>query len=415
MTDDKSGKVKITLKGVSAIAEVKRVANQFEATRLAYLNSPAMRALEEQSRRWEELMAPMMGQVAASQAAFNASVKMANIDRIAAGVMAQYSATENLANRMRLSLPETGALAQQYAELFRNPMQEDLVRISSAMKMATSTAPYQAHFDELRRIMENIHKPWVKNNSEITSFHGLAGLASIGKALRESVHPFEKMATHLLRDELGDWRHARSWSIADDPIQRADYYVQQGLNTELIDYPLGSFDEVLSATQIQPIETVPAVPKYNLSSEALLEAGDAPPHMIEAFRILFSLENSLRRFIDEVMTRQFGSDWVKHRIPSDLKESWNEKRTKGLDSNEQEHPLICYADFTDYEKIIVRKDNWNDVFKAVFRNKESVAESLRRLYPLRNPTMHSRIIIPDDMLYLRSETRRILKAIKKYG
>jgi hypothetical protein len=72
---------------------------------------------------------------------------------------------------------------------------------------------------------------------------------------------------------------------------------------------------------------------------------------------------------------------------------------------------IAYADFTDYEPIISRKDNWNDVFKLVFNQPESLRESLQRLYPVRLATMHARLITQDDQLLLYIETKRILKAI----
>jgi len=277
-----------------------------------------------------------------------------------------------------------------------------------------SLSPYQAHFDELRRVVEGIHSPWVNGESAFASVHGLADLTSIGKALRESSHPFEKMATHLLRDQLGDWRHVHSWTVIDDPIQRSDFYLHQGLNPNLTDYPSDALDEALDATGIQPAEIKPVIPFYQLPSEIEPDIDEPPIHMVAAYKTIWSFESRIRRFIDQIMTKRYGPNWTKHRVPGDMKKDWGEKRTKALDSGEPERPLICYADFTHYEAVIVRKDNWEEVFKAVFRNKESVTESLRRLYPMRVPTMHSRIIISDDMLYLMAETRRLLTAIENY-
>ena len=87
------------------------------------------------------------------------------------------------------------------------------------------------------------------------------------------------------------------------------------------------------------------------------------------------------------------------------------KQDKAREHGVEVRPLLEYADFTDYEIIIVRKDNWTNVFKPVFRRKESVAESLRRLYPIRLSTMHARLLSLDDELYLRAEVTRVLKAI----
>lgn len=74
-------------------------------------------------------------------------------------------------------------------------------------------------------------------------------------------------------------------------------------------------------------------------------------------------------------------------------------------------PLIAYADFTDYERILVRADNWKAAFEAVFHRKEALRESLQRLYPIRLCTMHARLISQDDELYLYVEVKRLLKAM----
>ena len=82
-----------------------------------------------------------------------------------------------------------------------------------------------------------------------------------------------------------------------------------------------------------------------------------------------------------------------------------------MENGDREWPLIAYADFTDYERIIVRNDNWNAVFKQTFRRKEFVRESFQRLYPIRLSTMHARVITQEDLLYLLVETKRLLTAM----
>ncbi|MEX0805198.1 MAG: hypothetical protein WD688_18030 [Candidatus Binatia bacterium] len=73
--------------------------------------------------------------------------------------------------------------------------------------------------------------------------------------------------------------------------------------------------------------------------------------------------------------------------------------------------MIAYADFTDYERVICRGDNWRDVFAPFFRRPESLRESLQRLYPIRLDTMHARFITQDDELLLYVETRRLMGII----
>jgi hypothetical protein len=94
-------------------------------------------------------------------------------------------------------------------------------------------------------------------------------------------------------------------------------------------------------------------------------------------------ETKLRRFIEEKMKAAFGPDWIKHQVPGDMLKAWRDKKQIAMDNGDRESPLIAYADFTDYVKIITRKDNWETVFKTIFRRKESVQESFQRLYPIR--------------------------------
>jgi hypothetical protein len=111
------------------------------------------------------------------------------------------------------------------------------------------------------------------------------------------------------------------------------------------------------------------------------------------------------------MKAAFGEHWIKHRVPGEMRKSWQDKRQKAQDNGGKNWSLIAYADFTDYETIITRNDNWSAVFKSVFDRPELVRESFQRLYPIRLCTMHARIITQDDELYLHVETMRLLKAI----
>jgi len=414
MTKEGNGKVKIVLKGASASAEAVRLSKKMESFRKSLINSPAMRAIEEQSKRWKELMS------SSGVAAMTGSLEMLKVGRIAEEAMANAHQLSSTASSIALNFQAMDLAAKRYAELYRSPFQGEFDKIAATARQVfearnAATTLYQAQFDEVRRMAESIHSPWLNSQNALASFQGIQCLSSIGKALREARHPFEKSATHLLRDQLGDWRHVHvSKRLALEPFQRSEFYFNQGLNPLLTDYPSTAFDEALDVTKIRPAEIKPGISSYQRPSEFEPDIDEPPIHMVEAYKIIYLFESRIRRFIDEIMTKRYGSNWAKHRVPGDMKNDWEEKRIKALDSGEPERPLICYADFTHYETVIVRKDNWEEVFKAVFRNKESVTESLRRLYPMRIPTMHTRIIISDDMLYLFAETQRILKAIDEY-
>ena len=126
---------------------------------------------------------------------------------------------------------------------------------------------------------------------------------------------------------------------------------------------------------------------------------------------LLRFETMLRRFIDERMTRDFGPNWTEKCLPDGMRDDWVDKRDRAQAKGEKPRPLIAYADFTDYEKIIRKKQNWNTTFKGVFQRGEFVTESFQRLYPIRLCTMHARLITADDELYLFVEVKRFLQVI----
>jgi hypothetical protein len=133
----------------------------------------------------------------------------------------------------------------------------------------------------------------------------------------------------------------------------------------------------------------------------------------EAHDLLLRLETQLRKFIDEAMTGAFGVDWHKRRLPNGLYEQWREKKLKAQQAGGKDWPLIAYADFSDYERVICKGDNWREVFAAFFVRGESLRESLQRLYLVRLDTMHARPITQDDELLLFVETQRLVRVIKK--
>jgi hypothetical protein len=96
-------------------------------------------------------------------------------------------------------------------------------------------------------------------------------------------------------------------------------------------------------------------------------------------------------------------------------DQWQEKKQAAEKGGAQVRPLIAYADFTDYERVICKGDNWRELFGAFFQRPETVRESFQRLYPIRLDTMHARPITQDDELLLYVETRRLVKVIVRNG
>ena len=193
---------------------------------------------------------------------------------------------------------------------------------------------------------------------------------------------------------------------------RTDFYTDLGFDVGLTDMPMPAFLEATAAADIrsEPPSLVesygPPVPSAaNLDEEAALARTN------QAHDWLQRLESQLRCFIDTEMTLAFGPDWPRHQLPNGKYKQWKDKKDKAVCPGAPAHPLVAYADFTDYALIITRRDNWQRVFGDRFKRPEDIRESLQRLHPVRVDTMHARPISQADELLLYLETKRIMCAI----
>jgi len=294
------------------------------------------------------------------------------------------------------------------------PVLDETARLAAeiAQQVQFITVPLAFHFGELTRAMEAIHTPWLDTADALHSAQSFANLQGIGRTLAESAG-FGEQVTGSLRDFLGDWREpvTLSQDVIESISARTTLYESLGFDTGLTDFPNAAFNDALSIARLrEPIPDIVIVPDVVIPATS---SADEPgfERTNRAHNHLQRFEAHLRVFIDTEMRSQYGESWIKHRVPGDVRKKWLERREIAKDHGDESRPLIQYADFTDYETIIVRKDNWTGVFENVFRRKENVAESLRRLYPIRLATMHARLVSQDDELYLAAEVTRILKAI----
>ena len=217
----------------------------------------------------------------------------------------------------------------------------------------------------------------------------------------------------MLRADLGDWQDLIDWpeKIFVDPLARTEFYTARGFNPALTALPAKAFEQSIDIAGLKGAPP-PLIAAYYYEDQT--EDDDEEAAFVRtntAHDYLQRFETQLRRFIDEQMRAVFGDQWIKHQVPGDIRRSWLDKRQKARDNGEPEHPLIAYADFTDYVPIIIRNDNWTKVFQPIFKRITFVQESFQRLFPIRICTMHTRMITQDDEVYLYVEIKRILTAI----
>jgi ribonuclease HIII len=110
---------------------------------------------------------------------------------------------------------------------------------------------------------------------------------------------------------------------------------------------------------------------------------------LECYSMVSNFEGELRRFIEQKLSQEFGDKWwnvcVREDIRGKAEGIAEQDRKKGRKAN----PVECLF-FPDYETILLDDNNWNRVFKGVFKNKDQLRARLTILKPYRDSIAHSR-------------------------
>lgn len=364
-----------------------------------------------------ESLARLHEQLSANATALSAINKHSEILRAALGPSEDFKRMIDALSAPSIAIAELQSINERYVEQFTLP---SLPRIEELFKLDNTIAKIAEDLAQpiidLKLAMEAMDAPWLNLKREIDSLKGFAALQGVGRIVNNYLG-FDDEAAQALRSQLGDFRDAITFppDIFEDISARSAFYIARGFNPKLTDFPAPAFTQGLRIANLDIDGTPPSLAEYLLEDE--LEAADTEEEAgfrrtNAAHDKLQRTETQLRRFIDVVMTANFGPDWPKSRLPNGLYDTWMDKKTKAEGDGRPSHRLIAYADFTEYALIICKRDNW-PLFKPIFGREESVRESFQRLTPLRIATMHARLITQDDELFLVAEIKRLLTAIQR--
>lgn len=333
----------------------------------------------------------------------NASQKLQQLEGATAkALLIENSALDHIKSlEEKFRLPHLNEAARMYG----------LVKDSLGSQLIDSLLPRQGEFAEL---VSSLRSPWVDSANSLQSFESVSRLACVGKALLPTA--YDLAAGNTLKSLLGDWSHITfSESVFSDWRVRQQLYLDSGFDHLLTVLPEPAFTDSLFETRILRHDLFqreyPVVIEPGESEEKTSEEYHWKQRVLDVHEILFSLENRLRIFIHKTMTERFGPGWEKKRVSSEVYTAWIEKREKARSADGEETRLLWYADFTDYVKIIERRDNWKEIFEPIFRNKVDVQVSFMRLHPIRVSAAHYRVVTKEDYLLLGVEAQRILRAI----
>lgn len=137
---------------------------------------------------------------------------------------------------------------------------------------------------------------------------------------------------------------------------------------------------------------------------------------IQSYRLLKNLEQEMRRFIEKELSEN-NQKWWKQLIPGDVKNNAEERKKDDEERKTwkfKEQPLISYINFTDYEKIITQKNNWEEIFHDVFHDKIAISGKLKEIEPIRNAISHTRNLDSYEEKQLRFYSEEILRTISYY-
>lgn len=310
---------------------------------------------------------------------------------------------------------EVSDLLRNHESMFRFPQALEVARLIDTEQLGAVAKFAQQHarfVNDQKMALKAITTPWLLKIDATRSVTAFLELQAIGTALK-GMKGFDPALTMALRQDFGDWRDKITFPevVFTDPVARTDFYEDRGFNSALTDFPEAAFHQSLDIAGLDDtyidLELFGSI--IPRSADPEVEAGLKRTNICHDRIQRF--ERMLRNFINEKMTEQYGPKWPKKRLPPNLYEKWVSKQ-QSAESNGEVITIIDAADFTDYELIICRQDNWREVFEHTFKRTESIRESLQRLHPIRIAAMHSRIVTKEDELFLVAEIVRLVRVIK---
>ncbi len=201
-----------------------------------------------------------------------------------------------------------------------------------------------------------------------------------------------------------------------DPRERERYYRDQEVDDGLIDADNAATVAVLIESGVVEGKrtragTITAVVE---AWPVKIQIKASRPKM-GAFGAIDTFENSLRNFVANKLLASQGLNWFKQRVPGDIVQRAKNRRREAMRAGEASLDLIYYTDLGDLIGVITRKDNWSELFEAVFDRAEWLKVDIERLNASRRPTMHSRPIDPVQLCEIVLTIRRLVGWIERDG
>ena len=136
----------------------------------------------------------------------------------------------------------------------------------------------------------------------------------------------------------------------------------------------GHIESYIQVTTQEPFITEVIKP---LAKSIISELSEqiAAAKSVEEYGLLKRLELNLRKLVETKLS-EITDEWWIERIPRDVRESAEQRRKREETlwpwiRPSKSLPPLMYINFSEYAKIILKRDSWRDVFKEVFGEKHS--------------------------------------------
>lgn len=133
-----------------------------------------------------------------------------------------------------------------------------------------------------------------------------------------------------------------------------------------------------------------------------------------AYRALAAFEERFRKFIAGKL-QPLGPKWFEQRVDGEIVKKAKETRLAAYKAGEPQAPLIDFTDLGELVRIVLRKDNWDQHFGAVFVNRDKFIFDTQAVIATRRPTMHSRSVDGVRLLELLLILQRLADQMQNDG
>ena len=210
---------------------------------------------------------------------------------------------------------ETTRAIRDYETQFYLPLAKEVTALTNQFIAGSEFARLSQTFgtpELLHHSISSMTKPWVDAQDAMRSINSFASIHALSRSISAS-NPFDDYISDAWRTRLGDWRDSITYpsNAATNIVARSNFYTERGVDYNLADFPTAAFQETLEVTSLRDgrstlveIYGAPVPPSDSDEDEEAFGRTNLAHDWLQR------LENFLRRFIDDAMTKEFGPDWV---------------------------------------------------------------------------------------------------------